>query len=127
MEREREKAEYNSLLGKTEAKIRSKADALAEYYRQLDNQMKDNYNMHYKLAYSPLQDRLSKLQGIEAKNEQEFLRKQAHDDEHGHLNRLKNNQILIAENDKMLKKREYERELERMKKAEDDIHAKGEP
>lgn len=114
-EREREKQEYLSTIGRAEQKIRSKQDALAEYYRQLDNQMKGNYDVNYKMAYSPQQQRLDKLNSIEDKDHEAFLRKQAQNDDHSYLNRLKNNQILIDENDKMRKKKEFDLEIEKMK------------
>lgn len=104
----------------------SKQDALAEYFRQLQDQMQNNYDTHRKLAYDPEMEKLSRLASIENKNHSDFLRKQAQNDDNGMLNRLKNNQVLVAENDKMLKKKEYDRELERMKQIEDDIVAKGE-
>jgi hypothetical protein len=99
---------------------------LAEYYRQLDREMQRNYESHLKLAYSPEQEKMAKLTSIESKNHEDFLRRQAKNDDCGNLHRLRNNQIMIDENDKMRKKKEYERELERMKMLEDDIQAKGE-
>lgn len=88
--------------------------------------MKGNYDVNYKMAYSPQQQRLDKLNSIEDKDHEAFLRKQAQNDDHSYLNRLKNNQILIDENDKMRKKKEFDLEIERMKKYEEDMIAKGE-
>lgn len=113
-------------LGKNEEKMRNKADALAEYYRQLDAKMKENFDAHQKLAYNPGQDKLARLTRIEDKNHEDFLKKQAQNEDNTYLNRLKNNQILVAENDKMKKNKEYQQELERMKMMEDDLIAKGE-
>lgn len=113
-------------MGKNDARMRNKADALAEYYRQLDSNMKENYEAHQKLAYNPSQDRLARLNMIENKNREDFLKKQAQNDDNSYVNVLKNNQILVAENDKMLKNKEYGRELERMKEAEDNLLAQGE-
>jgi hypothetical protein len=59
--------------------------------------MKGNYDVNYKMAYSPQQQRLDKLNSIEDKDHEAFLRKQAQNDDHSYLNRLKNNQILIEE------------------------------
>lgn len=112
-------------MDKEEQRRKDKADALAEYYRQLNAQMKGNFDTHQKMAYLPHQEKLAKLNGIEDKNHMDFLKKQAQDDDNSHLNRMKNNQILVAENDKMLKKREFDRELERMKQVEEDLRAKG--
>ena len=111
---------------KDEQRHRNKQDALAEYYRQLDAQMKENYDAHLKLAYSPEQQKLAKLRGIENKNHDEMLKKQSQNDDNDHLNRMKNNQILVDENDKMRKKKEFDKQLERMKDMEDDMKAKGE-
>jgi hypothetical protein len=78
------------------------------------------------MAYDPEQQKLARMAGIEDKNHENYLRKQAQSDDHGLMDRMKNNQIMIDENDKMRKKKEYDEELERMKKVEDDINAKGE-
>jgi hypothetical protein len=76
--------------------------------------MKGNYDANYKMVYSPQQQKLAKLQSDEDKANEIFLRKQAQHDDLSYLNRLKNNQILIDENDKMRKKKEYDIELERI-------------
>ena len=88
--------------------------------------MKDNLDTHIKMAYNPEQERLAKLNDIEDKNHQDYLNRLAKNDDASLLNRMKNNQILVAENDKMLKKREYERQLAKMKDLEDGINAQGE-
>lgn len=107
------------------ARLKNKQDALAEYYRQLDAQMKGNFEAHQKMAYLPQQEKLAKLDGIEDKNHRDFLKRQAQNDDTSNLNRLKNNQILVAENDMMLKKKKFDEELERMKRIDDELKAKG--
>jgi hypothetical protein len=118
-EREQEKQEYMATVNRAEEKIRSKQDAVAEYNRQLDNQMKGNYDANYRMVYSLQQQKLAKLQSDEDKGNEKFLRKQAQNDDLSYINRLKNNQILIDENDKMRKKKEYDIELERIKNMHD--------
>lgn len=112
-------------MNKEDQRVQDKRDALAEYYRQLDNQMKGNFDTHQKMAYQPELEKKAMLNGIEDKNHMNFLRKQALDDDNSHLNRIKNNQILVAENDKMLKKKQFDDELARMKQIEDDLKSKG--
>jgi len=124
-DRERERQEYIENMNLEAQRQKNKQDALAEYYRQLDAQMKGNYEAHQKMAYLPQQEKLAKLNGIEDKNQRDFLKRQAQGDDASNLNRLKNNQILVAENDKMLKKKKFDEELERMKRAEDELNAKG--
>uniref|UniRef100_A0A7S3N2P5 Uncharacterized protein n=2 Tax=Euplotes harpa TaxID=151035 RepID=A0A7S3N2P5_9SPIT len=126
LEREREKQEYLALCERANQKARSKEDALAEYYRQLDGQMKSNLDTHKKLVYDPEQEKLAKLRSIQDRNEEEFLRKQAKGDDFGVIDRLKNNQLIYAENDKMLKNKQYMKDLEKMKQLEDGINAQGE-
>jgi len=106
--------------------MRTKQDALAEYYRQLDNQMQGNLDIHSKMVLSPYKETMMKREMVENKDYDEFLRRQDKRYDNDHLNGLKNNQALIDENAKLLKNREYEREIERINIKEDDLHAQGE-
>lgn len=125
-EREREKAEYQALCNRLDRRFQNKQDALAEYYRQLENQMNGNVDMHLKQVLSPEQERLNKLRNTEDKNYQDYLRKQAQGDENGQLNRLKHKQLWKEENDKMLKSKQYQQELDRMEQLEEDMKARNE-
>ena len=88
--------------------------------------MQDNNDMHMKMVYSPEKEKLNKLMEIQDKDHENFIRKQAQGDDNGYINRLKNNQLLVAENDKLMKNRKYMKELDDLKQREDDIAAQGE-
>ena len=106
--------------------MRNKQDALAEYYRQLDNYNQTNADMHNKMVLSPFNEKMKKRDMIEGKDHEDFLRRQAQRYDNEGLNNLKSNQDFIDENDKMRKKRQMDRELEKMKQREEDIIAQGE-
>ena len=89
--------------------------------------MQDNVDMHNKMVYSPEKEKLNKLMKIQDRDHENYLRRLAQGDDHGFINKLKNNQILVAENDKLMKKnRQYMKELDDLKQKEDDINAQGE-
>ena len=63
---------------------------------------------------------------IQDRDHENYLRKLAHADDHGFICKFMNNLILVAENDKHMKNRQYMKEPDDLKQKEDDILAHGE-
>lgn len=125
-ERELEKKDYLDQIELSARKQKARDDAQGEYWRELDGYLQTNADMHTKMVLDPYKNRLKMLNDIEDKNQNDYLRKQNQRYDNDNLNTLKHNQEFLDENDRLLKERQFQRELEAMKIKEDDMYAKGE-
>ena len=82
--------------------------------------------MHQKMVLSPQNAKQNERDNIEDRDRENFLRRQALRYDTDNMHNQKSNQEFLDENDALMKKRQFDKEIELMKQKEEDIMAQGE-